>query len=152
MTPRRSTITLTVTLSALLPLAALASGPEVDPGTTKRGGPPPKLAAAPRPSTVPASPAQRAVVDPRTGQLVKHPPASGVVLSPEMQEALSDSAEGLVEIPWRRGGVKVDLKGRFQSAVVATVDENGAVKTECVSHVSHPETAPEKPTEPNHAK
>lgn len=144
MFTRSSAALLSLLASAVLPLTALASGPEVDPVTIKRSAPPPKLAASPHPGAVPspASAGQRAVVDPRTGRLVKIPFPSGV-LSPSMREALSDSSEGLVEVPWRRGGVKVDLKGRYQSAFVATVDENGVVYTECISHV---------PDEASHAK
>lgn len=154
MTSRHATVPLSLTLAALMPLAALASGPEVDPGTNKRGGPPPRIAAAPLPLTAPGAPsaAQRAVVDPRTGRLVKEPPASGVVLSPQMREALSDSSEGLVEVPWGRGGFRVDLEGRFQSAVIAVVDDGGAVKVDCVSHVPPAPASSDKPVEAAHAK
>ena len=71
-------------------------------------------------------------IDPQTGAILKEP-APGTVplqLTPELQNALSTSHQGLVETPSSvpGGGVKVDLQGRFQSPLVVTIDADGKVK------------------------
>jgi len=50
-------------------------------------------------------------------------------------DAVSTSSEGLVEAknPVAAGGYKMDLQGRFQNAVTATVDANGNLTAPCVS-------------------
>ena len=68
-------------------------------------------------------------VDPQTGMFLKEPAPGHVPLqlSPELQNALSTSHEGLVEsqsgMPGH--GVKVDLQGRFQSPLFITLDDDG---------------------------
>jgi hypothetical protein len=71
-------------------------------------------------------------VDPQTGAILKVP-APGTVplqLSPELQNALSTSHDGLVEVPspLPGGGIKLDLQGRFQSPLFVTIDANGNAK------------------------
>jgi hypothetical protein len=71
-------------------------------------------------------------IDPQTGALL-HAPAPGTVplqLTPALRNALSTSHQGLVETPSAvpGGGVKVDLQGRFQSPLVATIDANGNLR------------------------
>ncbi len=78
-------------------------------------------------------------MDPKTGALLDHP-APGtqpLELSPQEQNALSTSHQGLVEVPSSvpGGGVKLDLQGRFQSPMVGAVDTNGKVKVE---HLGEP--------------
>jgi hypothetical protein len=80
-------------------------------------------------------------IDPKTGALLKEP-APGTVplqLSPQLQNALSTSHQGLVETPSSMpgGGVKVDLQGRFQSPLFVTIDAKGKVK------MQHLDEAPE---------
>ena len=71
----------------------------------------------------------RVHIDPQTGRFTK--PGTGIPLqlSPAEVNALSTSHHGLVEAqsPRQRGGVFIDLQGRFQSSLVATVDEAGKV-------------------------
>lgn len=56
-------------------------------------------------------------------------------LPSELRDALENmvdrSTEGLVEEKLPNGGYSVDLKGRFMSAMVVTVDENDQVNAEC---------------------
>ena len=69
-------------------------------------------------------------INPHTGAILKEP-APGTVplqLTPELQNALSTSHEGLVATPTADGGVKVDLQGRFQSPLGATIDANGNLR------------------------
>jgi hypothetical protein len=71
-------------------------------------------------------------VDPQTGALRKEA-APGTVplqLTPELRNAISTSHQGLVEVPSPvpDGGVTVDLQGRFQSPLFATIDANGQIK------------------------
>ena len=72
----------------------------------------------------------RVHIDPQTGRLTKKP-GTGIPmqLSPAEVNALSTSHHGLVEAlsPRSRGGVFINLQGRFQSPLVATVDETGKV-------------------------
>ncbi len=84
-------------------------------------------------------------IDPQTGAFLKEP-APGTValqLTPEFQNALSTSHQGLVEVPGSTpgGGVKVDLQGRFQSPFVATIDANGKVK---MQHLNEPPKSDDK--------
>jgi hypothetical protein len=70
-------------------------------------------------------------VDPQTGAILKEP-APGTVplpLTPQLQNALSTSHQGLVEAPGAvpGGGVKLDLQGRFQSPLIVTIDSDGKV-------------------------
>src|SRR5262245_60365359 len=91
------------------------------------------LAASDRPevpAAVPeAAPGMMIYLDPQTGAVLSAP-APGTVplpLTPELQNALSTSHQGLVEVPnpVPGGGFKLDLQGRFQSPLGATIDANG---------------------------
>src|SRR5262249_33945458 len=71
-------------------------------------------------------------IDPQTGAILKEP-APGTVslrLTSQLRNALSTSHQGLIEVPSAApgGGVKVDLQGRFQSPLLATIDANGQLK------------------------
>lgn len=69
-------------------------------------------------------------IDPQTGQLTREAPAAvPPQLSPREENAFSTSHQGLVETlsPVPGGGVIVDLQGRFQSPLSATVDPTGKV-------------------------
>lgn len=73
-------------------------------------------------------------IDPKTGALLKEP-APGAVplqLTRELQEALSTSHQGLVEVPSPvpGGGVMIDLQGRFQSPLFVTIDADGKVRVQ----------------------
>lgn len=98
-------------------------------GAGASSGPPP----AEKPATGPEGVSGMTIhIDPRTGALLKEP-APGTVplqLTPQLKNALSTSHQGLVETPSSvpGGGVKVDLQGRFQSPVFATIDANGKLK------------------------
>jgi hypothetical protein len=78
-------------------------------------------------------------IDPRTGEILKAPAPGSVPLqlSPREQNALSTSHEGLVQVPSTvpGGGVKLDLQGRFQSPLIATVGEDGKVR---MQHLGEP--------------
>jgi hypothetical protein len=73
-------------------------------------------------------------LDPQTGAILKEPPPGSVPLplSERERNALSTSHDGLVQVPSALpgGGVKIDLQGRFQKPLVATVDANGKFKTQ----------------------
>jgi hypothetical protein len=61
-------------------------------------------------------------------------PAPPPGLSEPTRRALERSAEGLTETPAPGGGFLLDLQGRYQSAMVATVDDDGGTRVDCVSH------------------
>jgi hypothetical protein len=75
----------------------------------------------------------RAYIDPETGEFIT--PEEAEVL-PEKKlippAAYSTSQEGLEERPSSvpGGGIMVDLKGRFQSPLTATIDSSGGIKIE----------------------
>ena len=89
---------------------------------------------AEKPAAVPevAAGGLRVYIDPQTGAIRQTPfPGSAPLqLTPREQNALSTSHEGLVEVPSALpgGGVKLDLQGRFQSPLIATIDATGKVK------------------------
>jgi len=87
--------------------------------------------------------AQTIEVDPQTGALAAPAPSAGLTAtSPELAAALRTSSAGLVEQPnLVEGGVTVDLQGRFQSVVVATVRPDGAVDTSCSVEGEHHDRA-----------
>jgi hypothetical protein len=71
-------------------------------------------------------------VDPKTGAFLKEP-APGTVplhLTPQLSHALSTSHHGLVETPSPvpGGGFKLDLQGRFQNPLFATIDADGTLR------------------------
>ncbi len=78
------------------------------------------------------APGMMIYVDPQTGAFLKEPAPGHVPLElrPQLQNALSTSHEGLVEIPSSvpGGGFKLDLQGRFQSPLFGTIDANGKLK------------------------
>jgi hypothetical protein len=84
-------------------------------------------------------------VDPQTGAILRQPApgAAPLLLSPQQQNALSTSHQGLVEVPSSvpGGGVKVDLQGRFRSPVIGTIGADGQLR---LQHL--PETPTATPT------
>lgn len=78
-----------------------------------------------------ASGGLRAYLDPATGRLIERPPFAEptLELSDEALYRFSTDHFGLVEERLPDGTLKVDLKGRFRAGSVATVDEDGDVRT-----------------------
>jgi hypothetical protein len=114
------------------------------PAVSGEGQPPPGLGQSTSGVAASQQPAEKAAevpagasgmtiyIDPQTGAILKKP-APGTVplqLTPELQNALSTSHDGLVEVPSSvpGGGVKVDLRGRFQSPLLGTIDAHGKTK------------------------
>jgi len=100
----------------------------------------PQTAEAPVPAT-----GMTIYIDPNTGAILKEP-APGTVplqLTPQLQNALSTSDRGLVEVPGSvpGGGVKLDLQGRFQSPLFATIDANGKIR---IQHLPETQESGEK--------
>jgi hypothetical protein len=84
-------------------------------------------------------------IDPKTGTFSKEP-APGTVplqLSPQEMNALSTSHQGLVEVPSPvpGGGMMLNVQGRFQNPVAATIGPDGKVR---LHHLGQPETADPK--------
>lgn len=81
-------------------------------------------------------------IDPQTGEILKGPVPGTVPLPlpPTLRRALSTSHQGLFETPSPvpGGGVKVDLQGRFQSPVFATIDANGKLKLQHLHEIPEP--------------
>lgn len=119
--------------------------PEAAPGTAR--GPAPAASTGedvdPPARDMPAGPAGvRVHLDPLTGEILDRPAEP----EPEGQAAedrpsgvsgprgwLNTYGDDLIQEALPGGGFKVDLRGRFQSAVVATIDpETGAVEVDCI--------------------
>lgn len=77
--------------------------------------------------------AMRVSIDPETGGLVQSPATLSKV-DDELQESLSRSTEGLVQVHHPDGSVSVNLQGRFQSASMARIDSSGKLHTTCVDN------------------
>jgi hypothetical protein len=75
----------------------------------------------------------RLYVDPATGEFLEEPlEGESVQMSAEeMAPFFSTSEVGLVEEEAPGGGVMINLKGRFQQAFTARIDETGAVVYDC---------------------
>ncbi len=71
-------------------------------------------------------------IDPARGTIKENPQLSDA-MQEELARLVNTSSEGLTETTLRNGTVVVDLQGRFQSAVVATIDKDGNVHSSCVS-------------------
>ena len=75
-------------------------------------------------------------LDPVTGKPRTTPaPAQAEDLRAILGDAVSTSSEGLVQekSPVEGGGIIMNLQGRFQNAVAATVDANGNLTAPCIS-------------------
>lgn len=71
-------------------------------------------------------------IDPQTGRILEQP-AGGTApfeLTPELQKAVSTSHDGFVAVPSpiQGGGIIINLQGRFQNPLVATIDADGTLK------------------------
>jgi hypothetical protein len=89
-------------------------------------------------SKSPGAPSQ-AFRDPATGRFTEPPAAAPSEVGPQrLNAALSTSAAGLVEEPaaGRRGGVRVNLRGRFRSALLAEREPVGAARVGCGAPVA----------------
>jgi hypothetical protein len=74
----------------------------------------------------------KAFVDPRTGELLPERPAG---LPPEpTPSALDRSTAGLVEVPTAGGGSMIDLQGRFQTPLNATLAPDGTLRLRHAEH------------------
>lgn len=83
----------------------------------------------------------RLYIDPKTGELLEAPPQGAEVqMSQEAMEPFSTSPVGLVQENAPGGGKMVNLRGRFQQAFTAAIDESGAVVFDC----GHPDRLNEK--------
>jgi hypothetical protein len=85
-------------------------------------------------------------IDPQTGEILPEPApgAQPLRLSPADQNAFSTSHVGLVQVPGSvpGGGVRLDLRGRFQNPFIAVVGEEG---TAAVGHFEKLPQADDKP-------
>ena len=86
-----------------------------------------------------ASPGMTIEVDPSTGRIIPGTPRTLPPLSPAEQNAVSTSSEGLQEVPVAgpAGGTKVNLQGRFQSPLMATVGPDGKIVVEHIENGDH---------------
>jgi hypothetical protein len=86
-----------------------------------------------QPAEQPAGQAgMRAYFDPKTGKMGP-PPAdqAAPAASAAEQSAYSTSGQGLSLVPAPGGGQMIDLQGRFQATITATLKPDGTVQTEC---------------------
>lgn len=121
-----------------LAVAALALAAAVALGAGEPAKAPAEVS-APAEAKAPGDSGLRVYLDPETGELKSRPadPADGSEhedgrLSP--RERLNTYGGDLLQERLDRGGFKVDLRGRFQSSVVATIDPvTNEVSIDCVA-------------------
>ena len=91
--------------------------------------------------------AMRVFLNPETGEVTSglEPTDAVLELSPELENALSQSSEGLAAVHNADGSITLDLQGRFQSATVARVGKDGKVIV-CTDDVTHAEQSLSEPT------
>jgi len=72
-------------------------------------------------------------VDPATGAILDEPApgATKLAVPAELAERWSTSDEGLVQEPHASGGVYMNLQGRFENGMVATVTTDGKLSAPC---------------------
>lgn len=114
-------------LAALLALSlAMAAGP-AECQTFMEEGPPVAAAEVPE-----AAGGIVVYIDPVTGAILEAPAPGSISLplTSALREELSTSAAGLEQVRLPGGGVIVDLQGRFQSPLIATIDASGVIRTQ----------------------
>lgn len=89
-----------------------------------------------QPAEQPAGQAgMRAYFDPKTGKMGGPPApdqaAPAAAAAAAEQGAYSTSGQGLSLVPAPGGGQMIDLQGRFQTTITATLKPDGTVQTEC---------------------
>lgn len=89
-------------------------------------------------AVAPVQPGWRAYIDPATGELTSSPRREQVeALNKSLARRLVRTTEGLETFELRRGGHGVYLAGRFQSALMVKLDENGELLPLCVADPDH---------------
>lgn len=124
---------ITLTSAAALAVAVVLAAAN---GTEAVAGPqlPPRVEdAASAPEDVsPGTAGVRVYLDPETGEVLDRPTEQ--LTERLLDQRLSTHSRDLLEEALPEGGYKVDLRGRFQSAVVATIDpETDEVEIDCIS-------------------
>lgn len=83
-----------------------------------------------------------AYIDPATGGLTATPTEEQrAAMRAALAALVNDSDEGLVEVTLPDGSVMLDLRGRFQEALVVLMAPDGTRRYECVSSVPGAATA-----------
>jgi hypothetical protein len=92
-----------------------------------RGQPQQRVERAGAGSTASEAAGMRVYRDPQTGMFTTPPPGAAVA----QPQAARVPMAPLTEVPGPRGGFVVDLQGRFDAYVTASVDSNGRVEARC---------------------
>lgn len=110
-------------IAALLLLADVPAAPRATTRSVNIGSPDP---------SAPARGGMIVGVDPETGRIGPASAAQRAALGPSVDEAVSRSDEGLVEVQHPDGSVHIDLQGRFQNYAVAHIGPDGRLTFQCV--------------------
>lgn len=139
---RRVGVTVLLLVVAVATIAVLSSGRSTDSKLTAV-----ESSAASNPNTA----AMRVFLDPETGEVGAQPdPNVAFELDAGTENALRYDDEGLKTTHHANGAVSVDLDGRYQSASVVRLDENGKLMfcTDSASDLEHVHTAVSTPAVP----
>ena len=143
MRKQRIVLTALAVTAALAAVALLADGRETEKPVKERPAPRAEVASGTLEDTAPGAGGMRVYLDPETGAVLDRP--TDPLTERLLDERLSTYGGDLLEEPLPGGGYRVDLRGRFQSAVVATIDpETDEVEIDCISTVATAEDRDEQ--------
>lgn len=117
---------------AIIAIAAVTVISKVREATTVKGSTAPMTNAANRTTTIVKAAAQDEQINDQIGQSRELTPEEAQRMAEALKQTVNKSTEGLVQEQQADGSVSMDLQGRFQSATVAKINDDGSVSTVCV--------------------
>jgi hypothetical protein len=119
-----------IALTANIPVLGAAETPAANPvGVQETTGTATSAEAPMRTDVASGGGSALRVEDPVTGEIAP--------LAPTMQESISTSDEGLVEVPDAGGGTMIRLQGRFRSYMKVSRDASGQISAVCSDEEAH---------------
>lgn len=126
--------------AGLVAMQASTEAPHASQSTEASEDPSRHATATAQPLERPAG-ALRVEIDPTTGRLIQGRPQQDQA---RVGSSLAFSGAGLIERPLRSGigGAYIDLRGRFLTSSVVTIEADGSIRKECAadSHQGHEHT------------
>lgn len=136
-----STLLRLLSLSAFFLCLITIAGEPAKPAKSNQPQEPTQVSASAEAALPEASAGMKGYIDPKTRQIVTPTPAVQATEPVSVDSPMSTSHEGLKEerSEARPGGYLMNLKGRFNSAMVVTVDADGNTVVGCDNAETHEE-------------